>query len=89
MRRCKSSSSKDRQDTDGDVLFLPPPDPKTAPTFEIYRRPEASEEERRRLRGAFKEYPDEAFGANTDAQPEILAQWDTETASRSVTGSWL
>ena len=69
----------------GDGLFLPPPDPQT-PTFEIYRRPEASEEDRRRLRGALKEYPDEAFGANTDAQPEILKQWDTETASRSVTG---
>lgn len=69
----------------GDVLFLPPPDPQT-PTFEIYRRPEASEEDRRRLRGALKQYPDEAFGANTDAQPEILARWDTETASRSVTG---
>lgn len=70
--------------TNGDVLFLSPPE--AASTFDVYRRPEASEEERRRLRAALKEYPDEAFGANTDAQPEILAQWDTETASHSVTG---
>jgi len=69
----------------GDVLFLSPPDPQT-PTFEIYHRPEASEEDRRRLRGALKEYPDEAFGADTDALPEVLARWDTETALRSLTG---
>jgi acetyl esterase/lipase len=71
--------------TNEDVLFLSPPDGQ-ASTLEIYRRPTASDEERRRLRSALKTYPDEAFGAATDAQPEMLAKWDAETASRSVTG---
>jgi acetyl esterase/lipase len=72
-------------DTNGDVLFLSPPDGQTS-TFDIYHRPAASDEERRRLRGVLKAYPDEAFGAATDAQPERLAKWDAETASRSATG---
>ncbi len=67
-----------------DVLFLPPP-PGQSSTLEIYRRAEANAIDRRRLHRQLKEYPDEAFGAATDAQPETLARWDGETASHPVT----
>ncbi len=70
--------------TSGDVLFLAPPDGQSS-TMEIYRRPESNAEDRRRLRRQLKDFPDEAFGAATVAQPASLAHWDGETASRSVT----
>ena len=68
----------------GDVLFLAPPAGQSS-TMEIYRRQAATTEDRRRLRRQLKDFPDEAFGAATDAQPELLASWDRETASHAVT----
>jgi acetyl esterase/lipase len=71
-------------DKTGDVLFLAPP-PEQSSSLEIYRRAESTPADRRRLHRQLKEYPDEAFGAATDAQPETLARWDHETASHPVT----
>ncbi len=67
----------------GDVLFLTPGGQTS--TMEIYHRPEASAEDLRSLRRQLKDFPDEAFGAATDSQPEVLASWDRETSSHAVT----
>lgn len=66
----------------GGILFLPPPQ---TPTAAIFRRPESTPAEHRRLRGAWKQYPDEAFGAADDLAPGALAQWDQQIATQAVT----
>ena len=64
------------------VLFLAPPE---RGLEEIYRRPEESANEKL-LRRRIKQYPEEAFGAATSAQTELIAHWDGATASGSATG---
>jgi acetyl esterase/lipase len=66
------------------VLFLP--FPADLQSMEIYRRPGESADEWRKLRGLFRQYPDEVLGASTDLDADSMAKWDQETASHPVTG---
>jgi acetyl esterase/lipase len=68
---------------DSGVLFLTPPDKGLE---EIYLRPADTVDDQERLRRRLKQYPDEAFGAATNVQTDLLARWDGATASGSATG---
>jgi acetyl esterase/lipase len=65
------------------VLLLAPPQKGLQ---EIYRRAPESAGDQKTLRSRIKIYPDEAFGAATGAQAELLASWDRATASGSASG---
>ncbi|MBV8843369.1 MAG: alpha/beta hydrolase [Bryobacterales bacterium] len=76
------------EDAAGDaqgVLFLPLPGPDLQ-SVEIYTETSQNASGWRKLRGLFKQFPDEVLGSATDFDSDAVAKWDRETAARPVTG---
>ena len=63
------------------VLFLAPPQQGLE---EIYRRAAESASDEKLLRRRLKQYPEEAFGAATKPQTDLLARWDAASAIRML-----
>ena len=56
------------------------------PAMEISRPPAATEEQWRKLRGRFRQYPGEALGAAIDSDVGLVAKWDGNTAADDMVG---
>jgi acetyl esterase/lipase len=67
------------------VLFLPIP-AGDAGRMPIYGGAAENADAWRKVRGVFKQYPDEVLGIATDYDADAIAKWDRETSTHPITG---